>query len=142
MSIRLTREEFLEKIFRNCYQENNIKHLRWTRVSVPGREVDLAHIIGVSDRKVYENLGLHIGVHEGEDHVGEAIGLMRFTPWESVVIAADIAVKNSSISIGFMDRFNGSLILVGTIADVENAETEILRYFNDALHFNVCSLTK
>ena len=54
-----------------------------TRVRVPGKEVCLAHIINTSQTPVYQNLGLHIGVHEGEDHTGESIGLIRFTPWGS-----------------------------------------------------------
>lgn len=36
-----------------------------TRVRVPGKEVCLAHIINTSQTPVYQNLGLHIGVHEG-----------------------------------------------------------------------------
>ena len=48
-----------------------------TRVCVPGKEVCLAHIINTSQTPVYQNLGLHIGVHEGEDHTGESIGLIR-----------------------------------------------------------------
>ena len=50
-----------------------------TRVRVPGKEVCLAHVIDPSLICIYENLGLHIGVHEGEDHTGEAIGLIRFS---------------------------------------------------------------
>ena len=52
-----------------------------TRVRVPGKEVCLAHVISPSQDCIYQNLGLHIGVHEGEDHTGESIGLIRFTPW-------------------------------------------------------------
>ena len=57
---------------------------------------------------VYENLALHIGVHEGEDHTGETIGIMRVTPWEAIVVATDVAVKAADVEVGFMDQFQWS----------------------------------
>ena len=107
----MTTRELLEKLYNQDYEKLKGKKLRMTRVRVPGKEVCLAHVINPSQSCIYQNLGLHIGVHEGEDHTGEAIGMIRFTPWEAVVVAADIAVKSANVEIGFMDRFSGSLIL-------------------------------
>ena len=111
-----------------------------TRVRVPGKEVCLAHVINPSDTVIYQNLGLHIGVHEGEDHTGEAIGMIRFTPWEAVVAAADCAIKAANVEIGFMDRFCGSLILTGNLTEVRTAVEEVVRFFRDDLHFSVCEI--
>ena len=108
----MTTRELLEKLYNQDYEKLKGKKLRMTRVRVPGKEVCLAHVINPSQSCIYQNLGLHIGVHEGEDHTGEAIGMIRFTPWEAVVVAADIAVKSANVEIGFMDRFSGSLILI------------------------------
>ena len=108
---RITKEELLEMLFHDDYEHLKGKKLRMTRVRVPGKEVCLAHVISPSQSCIYENLGLHIGVHEGEDHTGESIGLIRFTPWEAVVVAADVAMKSADVQIGFMDRFCGSLFL-------------------------------
>lgn len=80
---RITKEELLEMLFHDDYEHLKGKKLRMTRVRVPGKEVCLAHVISPSQSCIYENLGLHIGVHEGEDHTGESIGLIRFTPWEA-----------------------------------------------------------
>ena len=80
---RITKEELLEMLFHEDYEHLKGKKLRMTRVRVPGKEVCLAHVISPSQSCIYENLGLHIGVHEGEDHTGESIGLIRFTPWEA-----------------------------------------------------------
>ena len=96
---RITKEELLEKIFNDDYEHLKGKKLRMTRVRVPGKEVCLAHIINTSQTPVYQNLGLHIGVHEGEDHTGESIGLIRFTPWEAVVVAADVAMKSADVEM-------------------------------------------
>ena len=74
----MTKEELLERIFHEDYEKLKGKKLRMTRVRVPGKEVCLAHIISSSQTSIYQNLGLHIGVHEGEDHTGESIGMIRF----------------------------------------------------------------
>ncbi len=140
--MQITREQLLERIFHNDYENLKGKKLRMTRVRVPGKEVCLAHVISPSDKSVYQNLALHIGVHEGEDHTGESIGLIRFTPWESVVVAADIAVKSANVQICFMDRFCGSLIVSGRLSDVQTAVEAVVRFFDEELGFAVCEVHK
>ena len=154
---QITKEELLEKLFRDDYEHLKGKKLRMTRVRVPGKEVCLAHrskrafvrgvsvsvfspSISPSETCIYQNLALHIGVHEGEDHTGESIGLIRFTPWESVVVAADVAMKSANIEIGFMDRFCGSLIILGGLAEVQTAVEEVVRFFGEVLGFNTCEI--
>ncbi|MDD3362219.1 MAG: BMC domain-containing protein [Hespellia sp.] len=139
---RITKEELLEKLFHDDYENLKGKKLRMTRVRVPGKEVCLAHIIHSADTCIYENLGLHVGVHEGEEHTGETIGLIRFTPWEAVVVAADVAMKSANVEIGFMDRFCGSLILVGGLSQVETAVEEVVRFFREELGFRTCQIFK
>ena len=116
------------------------KKLRMTRVRVPGKEVCMAHIISRSDEVIYQNLGLHIGTHEGENHTGESIGLLRFTPWEAVVVAADVAFKSADVEIGFMDRFCGTLILTGGLTQVQTAVEDVVRFFDERLGFAVCEV--
>ena len=139
---RISKEELLEKIFHDDYEHLKGKRLRMTRLRVPGREVCLAHIITPSDPCIYQNLGLHIGTHAGEDHTGEAIGMIRLTPWEATVAAADIAVKAADIQIGFMDRFCGSLIITGGLSQVQTAVTEVVRFFGEELNFKTCEIHK
>ena len=139
---RMTKEELLEKLFHEDYQQLKGKKLRMTRVRVPGKEVCLAHVLSPSQACIYQNLGLHIGVHEGEDHTGEAIGLIRFTPWEAVVVAADVAMKSAHVQIGFMDRFCGSLILPGGLSQVQTAVEEVVRFFHETLGFQTCEIHK
>lgn len=140
--VRMTREELLEKMFHDDYENLKGKRLRMTRVRVPGKEVCLAHVINSSETRIYQNLGLHIGTHEGEDHTGESIGLIRFTPWEAVVVAADVAVKSADVQIGFMDRFCGTLILLGGLSEVQTAVEEVVRFFGQELGFRTCEIHK
>lgn len=137
---QMTKEELLEKLFHKDFEQLKGRKLRITRLRIPGKEVCLAHVISVAQPCVYRNLGLHIGVHEGEDHTGESIGLIRFTPWEAVVVAADVALKSADVKIGFMDRFCGCLILTGGLSEVETAVEEVVRLFRDDLLFHTCKV--
>lgn len=137
---RITKEELLEKLFHEDYEQLKGKKLRITRLRIPGKEVCLAHVISASRPEVYQNLGLHIGIHEGEDHIGESIGLIRFTPWEAVVVAADVALKSANVQIGFMDRFCGSLIITGGLSEVQTAVEEVVRFFKEVLGFQTCEV--
>ena len=135
-------EELLERLFHDDYENLKGKKLRLTRVRVPGRSIDFAHVISPSDAVVYQNLALNIGVHEGEDHTGQSIGIVRVTPWEAVVVATDVAVKAADVEVGFMDRFSGALIILGGLSQVMTAVEEVVKYFRDELHFNVCEIHK
>ena len=136
---RITKEQLIEKIFQDDFENLKGKRLRITRVRVPAKEVCLAHVLNPSEERIYHNLALHIGVHEGEDHTGEALGLIRFTPWEAVVVAADVAVKSADVQLMFMDRFCGSLIVSGKIAEVQTAVESVVEYFGE-IGFSTCKI--
>lgn len=138
----ITKEQLLERIFQDDYEQLIGKRLRMTRVRVPGKEVCMAHIINPTDPRIYQNLALHIGVHEGEDHTGETLGLIRFTPWEAVVVAADVAMKSANVQVCFMDRFCGSLIVSGKMTDVQSAVESVVDFFDKDLNFAVCNVHK
>ena len=138
---RITKEQLLEKIFQDDFENLKGKRLRMTRVRVPAKEVCLAHVLNPSEERIYQNLALHIGVHEGENHTGEALGLVRFTPWEAVVVAADVAVKSADVQLMFMDRFCGSLIVSGKIAEVQTAVESVVEYFGE-IGFGTCKIHK
>ena len=142
MEERITKEELLDRLFHDDYENLKGRRLRLTRVRVPGKELSFAHVFTPNDRSIYENLALHIGVHEGEDHRGDAIGMVRVTPWEAIVVAADVAVKAAHVEVGFMDRFSGALIILGGLSQVMTAVEEVVKFFRDELHFDVCEIHK
>lgn len=109
---------------------------------VHAKEVVLAHVIGTSEDRIYTNLSLDIGTHEGEQPYGDAIGIFKVTPDTAIIAAADIAVKSSDVAIGFMDRFKGTLILTGDLPDVKEAIAQCRRYFSEILGFRCCPVTK
>ena len=51
MGKRMTREEFLEAVFSRRYEELKGRELRTVRVRVVGKELSLAQLIGVTDRR-------------------------------------------------------------------------------------------
>ena len=142
MEERITREELLERLFHDDYENLKGRKLRMTRVRVPGKSIDFAHVFTPSDSVVYKNLALDIGVHEGEDHTGQSIGIVRMTPWEAVVVDTDVAVKAADIEVGFMDRFGGALIILGGLSQVLTAIEEVVRFFRDELNFDLCEIHK
>lgn len=119
-------------------EKENSEQIRIVQETVAGREITLAHIIGGPLPIVYRKLGLNPEI----DYHASAIGIMNMTPPESAVIASDIAVKSGNIYLGFADRFSGTLIITGEIAEVITAITEIVNYFHDSLGYVTCPITK
>ena len=111
--------------------------IRIVQETVAGKEITFAHVIG-GPAPIYQKLGLNPAI----DYGAAAIGIMNMTPPESAVIAADIAVKSGDVYLGFADRFTGTVIITGELADVTSALTEIVNYFRDELGYVVCRITK
>ena len=104
----------------------------------PGRQITLAHIIASPDPILYEKLGLDPRL----DYQKSAIGVTTVTPSETAIILADVAMKSSGVSLGFVDRFSGSLIVTGSVSQVEEGLEAILRYVREKLGYDVCEITK
>ena len=111
--------------------------IRIVQETVAGKEITFAHVIGGPAPIIYQKLGLNPNV----DYQQAAIGILSMPP-ESAVIAADIAVKSGDVYLGFADRFTGTVIITGELADVTTALTEIVNYFRDVLGYVVCNITK
>lgn len=105
---------------------------------VPGKQISLAHIIANPDKVLYTKLGLDPSV----DYSRSAIGILTVSSAETAIIMADIAMKASGAEIGFVDRFSGSLIVTGTVSEVEAAVTAILTYVDEKLGFVICPVTR
>lgn len=101
---------------------------------VPGKQVTLAHVIASPDATLYGKLGLI-------DARG-AIGIFTITPSEAAMIAADVATKAADVQIGFVDRFNGSLVITGDVAAVQEALRDVMRVLCDQMGFASAPMTK
>ena len=105
---------------------------------VPGKQITLAHVIGGPRPIVYKKLGLNPDV----DYGNSAIGILNMSPPESAVIASDISIKTGDVYLGFVDRFSGSLIITGTVSEVEASTSAILDYVGNKLGFTLCPITR
>lgn len=101
---------------------------------VPGKQVTLAHVVANPDPRLYPKIGLA--------HQAGAIGVMTITPSEATIIAADIATKTASVELGFVDRFSGSLVVIGRLTDVESAVQNVVDTLCDQLGFARPPLTR
>ena len=108
--------EYDEKIF------SSKEKLRIVQELVPGKQITLAHVIANPDPIMYRKLGLNPAV----DYSKNAIGIVCMTPAESAIVTADIAIKASGVEIGFVDRFSGTLILLGSVSEVSTSIEAVL----------------
>lgn len=108
---------------------------RYIQEFVPGKQVTLAHLISNPKPAIYKKLGL---ASEGRD----AIGIMTITPSEGAIIAADTASKAADIEVGFLDRFNGSVVITGNVASVESALKAVIATLQEILDFAPTGITR
>ncbi|MBQ2932136.1 MAG: BMC domain-containing protein [Clostridia bacterium] len=104
---------------------------------VPGKQITLAHVIANPDKILYRKLGLDPNLDERS-----SIGIVTMSPSETAIIAADIAMKASGAEIGFVDRFSGTLIMTGTVSEVEASLRALCDYAENTLNFTVCPITR
>ncbi|SDN68912.1 ethanolamine utilization protein EutS [Paenibacillus sp. yr247] len=100
---------------------------------VPGKQLTLAHVIANPDPILYTKLGIE---------EAKALGILTLTPTETAIIAADIATKAAHVSIGYLDRFTGSLVIVGDVSAVEMAIEAVNVFLQEKLKFSTASLTR
>ncbi|NQN90916.1 BMC domain-containing protein [Streptococcus suis] len=101
--------------------------------SVPGKQITLAHVIAAPIKAVYDSLGV--------EETG-AIGILALTPYETAIIATDLAGKAADVDICFVDRFTGSVMFSGDVQSVETALQRILEYFKENLEFSTVPVTR
>ncbi|MGJ7919629.1 BMC domain-containing protein [Neobacillus sp. LXY-4] len=101
--------------------------------SVPGKQVTIAHVIASPMPDIYERLGI--------DEKG-AIGILTLSPYETAIIAADIATKTADVEIGFLDRFTGSVVINGDVQSVETALEAVIETLKNMLGFVTTPITR
>lgn len=101
--------------------------------SVPGKQVTIAHVIASPMPDIYERLGI--------DDKG-AIGILTLTPYETAIIAADIATKAAEVEIAFLDRFTGSLVISGDVQSVITALEAVNHTLKNMLGFETAPVTR
>ncbi len=101
--------------------------------SVPGKQVTIAHVIASPMEDIYDRLGIE---------KTEAIGILTISPCEAAIIAADVATKNATVELGFLDRFTGSVVVSGDVQSVETALCAVCGVLKSKLGFTVVDVTK
>ena len=112
--------------------------MRLVQELVPGKQITICHVIANPDAVIYRKLGLDPAV----DYSRAAIGIVTMSPAETAIIAGDIAIKTAGVELGFVDRFSGTLIFTGLVAQVEQAMADLCDYCRDTLGCTVCPITK
>lgn len=114
----------------------NVEKQRVIQEYVPGKQVTLAHLIANPEKDIYDKLGLVQSANNS------AIGILTITPSEASIIAADVATKAANVSIGFVDRFSGSLVITGDVSSVETSLRNVLETLTQILSFTSTKITR
>jgi len=107
---------------------------RVVQETVPGKQITLAHIIANITDEVYKKLGIICDEKN-------SLGILTITPSEASIIAADICLKCGRIKLGFVDRFCGSVVIIGDISSVEAALKEVISVLSKLLGFSTTNIT-
>ena len=118
----------------------NPEKTRIVQELVPGKQITLAHIIANPDPILYRKLGLYSDADDAPMH--GAIGVITMSPAEYAIIAADLALKASDATLGFVDRFSGTLLITGSLSAVQSSLDAAVRYAEEQLGFQCCPVTK
>lgn len=102
---------------------------------VPGKQVTLAHIIANADPQLFPKIGLM-------DKSAGSVAVLTLTPGEAAIIGGDIATKASAVQLAYVDRFSGSLLLVGQLADIDTAVHSVVQTLESVLGFTPCAITR
>ena len=102
---------------------------------VPGKQVTLAHLIANPEPTLFRKIG---AVTENAN----ALGILTITPSEASIIGADVATKAAEVEVVFVDRFSGSLIIMGDVASVEAALKAVNDVLNKILGFAPTEITR
>ena len=102
---------------------------------VPGKQVTLAHVIANPVEDLNKKLGI-TAENKG------AIGILTITPSEAAIIAGDVASKAAQISLAFVYRFSGSVVITGDVESVESALGAVMDVLGNLMGFTATTITK
>lgn len=102
---------------------------------VPGKQVTLAHLIAHPGKDIYTKLGIRETEHT-------ALGILTITPGEAAIIAADVALKSGDITVGFLDRFSGTVVISGDVSSVESSLENVLKLLSGTMKFSSVEMTR
>lgn len=106
---------------------------------VPGKQITLAHIIANPDESLLKLITKNSAVSEKR----YAIGVLNVTPAQTAIILADIAIKSAGVETIHLDCYEfGSLMIAGSVSQVEAAINAILDYAKNALLYETCDVTR
>lgn len=106
---------------------------------VPGKQITLAHIIANPDESLVKLITKNSEVSKNR----YAIGVLNVTPAQTAVILADIGVKTAGVETIHLDCYEfGSLMISGSVSQVEAAISAIIEYAKNALLYEVCDITR
>lgn len=99
---------------------------------VPGQEVTLCHIIA----------NPHPALAEMMDLERDALAILSVTPSEAAYIAADFITKAAQVTLVFVDRYLGTVLITGTMSAVQVALDDTIAFLSDKMGLKKVHVTR
>ncbi len=99
---------------------------------VPGKCVNLCHIIQNPDGRVTQKLAIDVS----------PLALISVSPGETAIVAADYLSKSAAVKIIFIDRYLGTVLVVGKTSALETACNGLLKFLQGKLAFEKAEITR
>ncbi|HWQ43981.1 MAG TPA: hypothetical protein VN456_18395 [Desulfosporosinus sp.] len=92
---------------------------------VSGKCVNLCHIITNPDNQVTQKLSIE----------GSPLAIVSVSPGEVALVVADYLSKSAALEVIFIDRYLGTVLVVGETGALETACTGLLKLLHGEMSF-------
>lgn len=98
---------------------------------VAGKSINICHIISNPDRRVTQKLAIDV----------TPLAIISVSPGETAIVVADYLSKAAKVEVIFIDRYLGTVLVVGETSALETACKGILQVLGEELAFGEAQLT-
>ena len=106
---------------------------------VTGGARDLGRAISV--KLALEGAKVCLNYFDNPDDAQKTLEMIKADGGEAIAVQGDMT-KAADVKIGFVDRFNGSLVFTGDVAAVEAALRDVMKTLCDMMGFSPAPMTK
>jgi len=99
---------------------------------VSGKHINLCYIIDNPDDRVTQKLAIDVS----------PLAIISVSPGETAIVIADYLSKSAVLEIIFIDRYLGTVLVIGETGALEAACSSILKMLHGELAFEEAKITR
>lgn len=98
---------------------------------VAGKSINICHIISNPDQRVTQKLAIDVS----------PLAIISVSPGETAIVVADYLSKVAEVEVIFIDRYLGTVLVIGETSALETACKGILHLLGEKMAFGETQLT-